>query len=104
MSKRIYKYTITDEQLSKVLDTEEANHDNVITMTMPDNAQILELRTIGMKPRIFALIDTEAKEIERTFEVYPTGVDIPVADEEDGFTYVGAFTRNGKTFNVLESK
>ncbi len=104
MSKRIYKYTITDEMLTKILDTEEADHDNTITLNMPADAQILELRTVGMKPRIFALIDTEAKEVARPFEVYPTGVDIPVADEEDGFTYVGAFTKNGKTFNVLESK
>jgi len=102
MSKRIHKFTISDEQLAAVLNIEAENHTNEVGVKMPIDAQILAIRTVNMKPRIFALVDMEAKAEERKFEVYPTGVDIPVADTENGFTYVGSFARNGKTFHVLE--
>jgi hypothetical protein len=102
MTKRIHKYTITQEQIDAALNVEGEDHSNVITMMLPDDAQILSCRTINMKPRLFALVDPNAKEVERSFELYPTGADIPVAETENGFTYVGCFSKHGKTFHVLE--
>ena len=100
MAKRIHKFTITQEQLAAVLDIESEDHSNLITVDMPNNAQILSLRTLNLKPRIFAIIDTDEASVARPFLLYPTGVDLPSSALGEG-SYVGSFSKDGKTFHVL---
>jgi hypothetical protein len=66
------------------------NQSSEILIDMPKGAQILALQTIGEAPFIWALVDPEAENEERHFELYGTGHTI-IVEESVMKKYIGTF-------------
>lgn len=108
MAYRIYKYTLTQDHVSHALD-----NDGSVTLSMPKGAKVLGIKTINMKVRILAIINTKADEEDRTFHVFATGQDLPEIPQmgkalagwfgpDTAVSYHGTFSREGKTFHLME--
>lgn len=66
-------------------------------VSMPDGAEILHVADQGGHPTIWALVDTEAKEVVRAFGVFGTGHPCPDHD------YIGTAHANGFVWHIFEA-
>lgn len=62
---------------------------DVFTIKMPGHSKILDVKMQNGTPCIWALVDTEEPEIEKTFYLYGTGHKFTKGE------YVGTFQVNG---------
>jgi hypothetical protein len=97
---RIYKYTLplapNDDE-----DSDEAPVHRTAKVELPKNAEILRVLVSGGKVRVFALVAAESEVEELTFEVWPTGVEIPGVEEKE---YHATFiAHQGKAFHVYQN-
>lgn len=87
--KTIYKYWLTDE--------------NVQSVAMPEGARVLTVQAQLNSPHLWAEVDTEKPEVERIFETFGTGHEMPY-DTGIERVYVGTYQLHGGSlvFHVYE--
>lgn len=74
MPKQIWKYSLSSKDTQKV--------------TMKKHAKILYVASQGNNPCIWALVDTENEEVQRTFVTHGTGHEIENLKDKE---YIGSF-------------
>lgn len=87
----IWKYTLTPPP---------------VRLTMPQGAQILAVQEQHGQACLWAMVDSAAPLVEREFEVYSTGHEIPALDAGEERVHVGTFQLEGGmlVFHVFERR